>query len=247
MNGVRAELLAVLPASIEDAVSANILAARADIAHHIVRQHLAALVEVGTVATTDHAGIPRYFRKMEEDVGTRYERILSGLPENLSGAETITEISERLGIPSQSVRDACRIHLNSGLARRDGRGGPTHPFRFYRAPAAPTPADVLDLVRGAEEAENEATTSSVAADRDDAGTEVTPDPEPPGAIVSIDADGIESVPLAPGDEEPDELAAAYKMVIGDVLLRAVEAEHDAKILDAAAKLLRRIHRERLEP
>ncbi len=273
MKGVRADLFALVPVSIEDAVSVNTIAARADVAHHIVREHLVAFVRDGTVVTTNAGRGCRYYRSesltkrpshVEPRVG---ERVILALPKTEAEAITIRDLGTLLNMYPSAINSAMKPYRDHGHVLRVGRGGPSDPYRYYvdmefqldddghvGPIAPPTPADVLDLVRAAESGENEAVTASVAPDQDDAGTEIPPDPEPRGTS-PLQAVAEILDPFTPEEVEEigaqlaagrGQLGTAYRRVAQDLRLRARDAQHDARMLDAGAELLDRILVE-LEP
>ncbi len=75
MNRVKEQILALVPGSIDEAVSVNTLACRADVSHDIVRRHLASLQNDGRIDISRLHDKALYFRQdLELEIGLERER-----------------------------------------------------------------------------------------------------------------------------------------------------------------------------
>ena len=252
MKGVRAELLGLVPELVEDAASVNTLASRAELAHHIVRQHLAALVREGSVESTvgpDEitGAVPRYFRTTQEGRGDQAplaDRIL-GLRLGDAGM-TILEIAAELQVRPAAVSVTLLGMIELEQVVRTGKGKRGDPFR-HTWPADTAPADALPTVpeaiamlqegqAGAWEAahgDSEADTSPVAPDVEPAGTEVPAETEAlPAGYTDVPEVLAAKMAAEPADEPGDTVGGTVRVfyepepTTDEELRRAMDREAD---------------------
>ncbi|KKN56872.1 hypothetical protein LCGC14_0567970 [marine sediment metagenome] len=252
MNGVRAQLLELLVEAGDHAVSVNSLACSADVSHYIVRQHLDALVSLGTVVKieTDGAGVTRYRRKNEEDeTMTEHDnrpladRILEVLPRLLRDGRpglTTLEIGSKIKARPNTVTAELKLMLRSGQVSREGEGKRGDPYRFYRTlqedvtgPAYVCPDCGLDWPTGGPGVNHACEPAMRAAgihpdqDLGVADEELDRAEEleiPAGAYSHVDVDGLTKRP--PEDALPEGYTDAAEVLAAGI--RAQEAEKAQK-------------------